>query len=119
MLPTDLTTSKQTQIKNTAQKFERILEKAVTPEDEKKIKESARQFESYFINTLFKEMRKTLPKTDLLGDSNAKDIFEDMLYEQYAEELSKGGGIGLADMMTKQMLKDAANLYKINTKQGK
>ncbi|MGL4676698.1 MAG: rod-binding protein [Brevinema sp.] len=68
--------------------------------EDNKITEVAREFESLFIEMMFKEMRKTLDNTDLSGvNSPGKDIFNDMLYTEYSKETSKLGGFGLAEMI--------------------
>jgi|YNPMSStandDraft_2_1061718.scaffolds.fasta_scaffold00069_24 flagellar protein FlgJ len=72
--------------------------------DEKKMREVAAEFESLFINELFKSMRRTVPKSDFLNGGLRQDIFEDMLYEEYARKLSHNGGIGLGDTVYKYLL---------------
>jgi flagellar protein FlgJ len=77
--------------------FAQLKNKAL---DDKKIKEVAQEFESLFIEMMFKEMNKTLSKESLSGqDSPGKEIFGDMLYTEYSKEASKGGGFGLAKMI--------------------
>lgn len=88
-----------------ASSFEKMLEKAVAEKDEKKLKEACKNFESLFINMMFSQMRKTVQKTNLFGESFAESNYEDMLMEEYSKEMSKGNGIGLADVMYKQMVK--------------
>ncbi len=77
--------------------FARLKNKAL---EDQKITEVAQEFESLFIEMMFKEMRKTLDNTSLAGeDSPGKEIFNDMLYTEYAKETSKIGGFGLAKMI--------------------
>lgn len=85
--------------------FAQLKNKAL---EDKKITEVAQEFESLFIEMMFKEMRKTLNNNDLSGmNSPGKDIFNDMLYTEYAKESSKLGGFGLAKMI-EQSLKPQA-----------
>ncbi len=72
--------------------------------DEKKIRETSSQFESLFIEQLFKSMRNTVPKDEWLNGGLKQDIFEDMLYSEYSKLISKSGGIGLGDMVYKFLL---------------
>lgn len=72
--------------------------------DEKKIKETSQEFESLFIEQLFKSMRSTVPKDEWLNGGLKQDIFEDMLYGEYSKMISKSGGIGLGDMVYKFLL---------------
>lgn len=71
--------------------------------DDKKLKEVSQEFEAIFINQLFKSMRNTVPKSEWLDGGLKQDIFEDMLYDEYAKNISKAGGIGLGDMVYKYL----------------
>ncbi len=64
-----------------------------------KLREVSQEFESLFVNELFKSMRNTVPKDEWLDGGLKQDIFEDMLYSEYAKMTSKAGGIGLSDMV--------------------
>lgn len=63
---------------------------------------AAQQFEALFLNMMLKSMRDATPKEDLFDDSNTK-LYTGMMDSQLAQSLSKGKGIGLADMMLRQM----------------
>ena len=65
--------------------------------DEAGIHEAARQFESLFVHRLLKEMRKTIIKSELLGDGFGGEIFRDMFDEKLAEEISERSVLGLAE----------------------
>ena len=67
--------------------------------------EQALEFENYFVKTMLESMRKTVSKTNLFGSENsyAQDMYEDMLYDNYAEELTKKAGFGIADQIYIQM----------------
>ncbi len=67
--------------------------------DKDKLREVSQEFESLFINELFKSMRKTIAKDEWLDGGLKQDIFEDMLYSEYAKMTSEAGGIGLGDMV--------------------
>lgn len=86
--------------------FKNALEKAMETQDEKELKEACQEFEGYYLQQLFKEMRKTVPEGSFLEKSQGREIFEDMLYEEYAKDISKGNGVGLSDMLYKQLSKN-------------
>lgn len=83
--------------------------KPAEPTDAEKAKEEAtlRQavqgFEAYFIHQLLKQARASLPEGGLVPQSNAKDIYEDMLDEARAEQVTKVGGFGLTEALMKQL----------------
>jgi len=63
---------------------------------------AAQQFEALFMNMMLKSMREAIPQEGLLDNSNTQ-LYTSMLDSQLAQSLSKGKGIGLADMLVRQM----------------
>ncbi len=86
--------------------FESQLEKAIKDKDEEKLKKACRDLEAVFVNMMFKQMRNTIQKSELMGGGYAEGMYEDMLYEKYAEEASKNKGIGIGDILYKQLSKN-------------
>jgi len=62
-----------------------------------KLYEQCQEFESIFVNMMLKEMRGTVEKSGLIDGGQAEDIFSDMLYDEYAKDMSKAAGFGLSD----------------------
>lgn len=73
----------------------------IKQDPDKALKEVAQQFEVLFMNMLLKSMREATPKEGML-DSEQTQFYTSMLDMQYAQSLS-AKGIGLADMMVKQL----------------
>jgi flagellar protein FlgJ len=69
------------------------------------LKEAARQFESLFTQMLLKSMREANKSFggDSLFGSDQGDMYQDMFDDQIAMQLSKGKGLGLADMLVRQL----------------
>ncbi|WP_095106976.1 flagellar assembly peptidoglycan hydrolase FlgJ [Pseudomonas sp. Irchel 3E20] len=73
------------------------------------LRKVAQEFESLFINEMLKSMRKA---TDTLGQDNplntaAAKQYQEMYDQQLAVSMSReGGGIGLADVLMRQMSKE-------------
>ena len=65
---------------------------------QKKMEKVARDFEAVFINKLFESMRKAIPKSDLL-DSSAMDMYQTMMDQEMAKDLSKQKGMGMGEMV--------------------
>ena len=68
-----------------------------------KLQSACADFEAIFIKQMLDSMRKTVEKTSLLSGGMAEDIFEDMLYDKYAEKMSKVGNFGLKELLYKQL----------------
>jgi peptidoglycan hydrolase FlgJ len=69
---------------------------------EKKLREACQGFESVFISKLFSQMRATVPKDGLLH-GQYEDQYYSMFDKAMCDKLSADGGIGLADMMYRQL----------------
>ena len=72
------------------------------------IRKTAAQFESLFTTMMLKSMRAATPGDDLFG-SDQQDFYQDMFDQQLATQLSKGKGLGLADMLVQQLMRGAAS----------
>ncbi len=87
--------------------FENKLNTALNTEKKEEIEKAAKEFETYFIGYMYKEMRKTIDDSNsLIPKSQAQKTFEDMLVDEYAKNSTLSGGIGLAKMMVEQMTKN-------------
>lgn len=67
--------------------------------------EVAEQFESMFIQMMLKSMRDAVPKGGLFS-SNDMDTYTEMADQQIAVNMAKSGGIGLADVIARQLQPD-------------
>jgi len=93
---------------NSGQLFSQAMSqtpKAHKGQNPEKLKESAQQFEAIFIQQMFKEMRNTIPDDGLIQRGNADDIYAQLQDMEAAKITAQQGGIGLADMMMQQLLK--------------
>lgn len=68
---------------------------------DKALKAAAQQFESVFLNMMMKSMRDATPQGGMFDNEQTK-MFTGMLDQQLAQSMSKKG-IGLADIMVKQL----------------
>lgn len=75
---------------------------------EANIRPVARQVEGMFVQMMLKSMREALPK-DGLFSSDSTRLYTSMYDQQIAQSMTAGKGLGLADMMVKQMGGEQAN----------
>lgn len=68
-----------------------------------KTKLAAKEFESYFVSMMFKEMRKTVQEGGLIPKTQAEKIFEEMLDQKYSEKMAEKGGLGLSNMLIEKL----------------
>ena len=79
------------------------LRLAAENKDPAVLREVAGQFEALFIQTLMKNMRAASLAEPLFGDSDQHEMYEEMMDQQLAVEMATGKGIGLADMLVRQL----------------
>ncbi|HWK51753.1 MAG TPA: flagellar assembly peptidoglycan hydrolase FlgJ [Steroidobacter sp.] len=78
---------------------------ATNTQDAAALKEAAKQFESLFTQMMLKSMReanRSFSEGSMLSSSQG-DFYQDMFDDQIAMELSKGKGLGLADVLVRQL----------------
>ncbi len=78
------------------------LRREARAESPEALREAARQFESLFTRMLVESMRSASFGDPLFGGDQA-DFYQGMFDDQLAVELSKGRGLGLADMLIQQL----------------
>ncbi len=85
------------------------LKRDARAQDPGALREAARQFESVFTRMLLQSMRQA-SSGDSLFDSQQSGFYRDMFDDQLSVEMSRGRGLGLADMMVQQLLRSGAGI---------
>lgn len=70
--------------------------------EEQKLRESCEGFESLFIQKMWEQMRKTLPKEGYLH-SKDEETYQSMFDVELSKKMASSGGMGLADMLYEQL----------------
>ena len=84
------------------------LHAAAEKNDPAALREVASQFEALFLQTMLKNMREASLGDDLMGGSDQHDMYQGMMDQQLALEMASGKGVGLAEMLVRQLGGDAA-----------
>ncbi len=69
------------------------------------IKETAQKFEASFLSVMMQSMFDGVKTSEPFGGGQAEDMFKSLLTEAMAKEVSKSGGVGLANSIQREMLK--------------
>ena len=69
-----------------------------------KMHEVAELYEQHFIREMMKQMRSTVQEGGFIQQSNAEKIFREQLDDQYSEQWTKSGGIGMSGMIYDQLI---------------
>jgi flagellar protein FlgJ len=73
--------------------------------DEEKLKKACMNFESLFIQRLWKSMRQTVMKSGLFGGGTEEEVYQSLFDQELSKSLASGRGISLGKMIYEQMMK--------------
>ena len=88
-----------------------------TSKTNKQLKSLSKQFESIFVHQLLKSMRSTVQKTGLF-DSHATSMYESLHDEEIARLMTEQKGIGLADVIYRDLARLEAKVEKARSEIG-
>lgn len=66
------------------------------------LEKAAEQFEAMFVQMMLKSMRESVMK-DEENASNATDVYQDLMDRELSVQFAKRRGLGIADMLTRQL----------------
>jgi len=70
-----------------------------------KLYELCAELETFLIKNLIKGMRSTVQKSNLIDTGFAGEIYEDMLFDEYAKTYSQNANFGFAEMAYRELAK--------------
>jgi flagellar protein FlgJ len=78
---------------------------ASTASSEEELLDVCKQFESYFLEQVYKAMWKTVPQSEYSSNSTATlmDLQKDQMIQKMAESSTEQNGLGLAQTLFEQM----------------
>ena len=88
-----------------------------TSKTNKQLKSLSKQFESIFVHQLLKSMRSTVQKTGLF-DSHATNMYESLYDEEIAKLMTEQKGIGLADVIYRDLVRLEVKIQKARSEIG-
>jgi len=75
---------------------------------DKKLKDTCKDFEALFLSSLLKAMRKTVQKTNLFGSDSGEETFQEMMDVEVSKSAAKTSSMGIADLMYRQLTTEMA-----------
>ena len=89
--------SYSSKLSSSADSLESALKSTNSSSDDEKLMEVCKDFESYFVQKIIEESKKTLDNEDEQGEY--MQYFSDTLNQEYADIVTDNGGIGLAQQL--------------------
>lgn len=86
-------------------KLENKLNSDMTAATDDELMDACKQFEAYFLEQMFKEMMKTVPKDEDMSASTSTlmDYYTDEMMQKLAEDSTENNSLGLAQTLYEQM----------------
>jgi len=82
-----------------AKDADHVSKKKAKIDRESKLYEQCRELETFLVKNMLSSMRDTVDKSELSDGGFAGNMYEDMLYDEYAGTMTKNAGFGLADQV--------------------
>ena len=72
-------------------------------QDPEALIDASRRLEGVFLNMVFEEMAKTVPKDSLFGEAPGMDMVQGWLRTELSERWGRAGGVGIGDAMARRV----------------
>jgi Rod binding domain-containing protein len=69
------------------------------------IRETAQKFETQFLSIMLQQMFEGVNVSAPFGGGPGEDMFKSFMTEAMAKQMTRAGGVGLADQVSREMLK--------------
>jgi len=71
--------------------------------NDRELFEVSLELETILVQNLLRSMRNTVQRTNLIDTGFAGEIYEDMLFDEYARLLTRSAGFGFAEMAYREL----------------
>ncbi|MCG8530166.1 MAG: peptidoglycan DD-metalloendopeptidase family protein [Desulfovibrionales bacterium] len=85
--------------------------------DSAKLREAVEGFEAIFIQKMWQQMRKSVPKSGMFKSRDEK-MWQSMYDQELSIKMSRSGGVGLSDMLYRQLSETLGEASRTTTTQG-
>jgi Rod binding domain-containing protein len=75
------------------------------PEIDPKVMKAASEFETMVLAQMLQPMFEALDSDGMFGGGSGERMFRPMLVDQYAQAMSKAGGVGIAQSVAEEMMR--------------
>jgi flagellar protein FlgJ len=77
----------------------------MSPAEERRLRNTAHEIESIFLAQMLKTMRQASGSKSAPLSGQGQRVYQEMMDEHLGRALSKGGGLGLSDMLIRDVLR--------------
>ena len=98
---------------DTSNKISRLSEDSLKNASDEELMEVCKSFESYLLEKVLEKTKKTLTDSEE-EDSPYMNMFGDKLYQEYANQITEHGDLGLAQQLFEAMKRDFGSKVKVD-----
>ncbi|MDR1930275.1 MAG: rod-binding protein [Treponema sp.] len=73
------------------------------PQFDRALYEQCEALETFLVKNMLSQMRKTVIKTNLIDTGFAGEVYEDMLWDEYAKEYTRKADFGFAELAYREL----------------
>lgn len=81
-----------------------VLPAAMDAAQQKKLRDTAQDFEAFFIGQMMEHMMAGIESDPMFGGGHGEQMWRSMLNQEYGKELAKSNKLGIADHVMRGML---------------
>ena len=81
----------------------RTIQNLQQNKQDSELRKACEDFEAIFVKQMLKSMKSTINKGGLLNGGFAEEIYDDMLYDEYAKKMTKTANFGIANSLYRQL----------------
>lgn len=84
--------------------------------DPRAMRQAAQEFEAVFLSQMFGHVFENMKTDSVFGGGQAEKVYRSLLVDEYGKTMARAGGIGIADAVLAQMLRQQEmRLHQTNT----
>lgn len=72
--------------------------------NKEEIEKTAEDFEAFFITQMLEQMHEGIETEGMFGGGHAEKVYRSMLFGEYGKSMAKSGGIGVSDMIARDLV---------------
>ncbi|OIQ90893.1 chemotactic signal-response protein CheL [mine drainage metagenome] len=73
-------------------------------ESRAEIRQTAEKFETMFLSQMFSHMFEGIKSDAMFGGGHGEEMFQSMLINEYSQQVSKHGGLGIANAVMRTLI---------------
>jgi len=78
----------------------------LSSKDPRAMRQAAQEFEAVFLSQMFGHVFESMKTDGAFGGGHGEKVFRTLLVDEYGKTMARAGGIGIADAVLQQMLRN-------------